>query len=159
MKLNQLIHLHSMMNTKMYILKGTTIKTNAIISFGCIIVFIIMSFFSYNAQAEPSDNATIKHDIKKKLLNSKIKPLSTQSLKTINNTQQSANVTYRTVLSSHEKKNTVKTNTDYVIFSPEKELPTPYYRYVHKRNVKTFSDITFFEKAMLFNDKLQTWVN
>lgn len=157
---NQCLHLNCMKKTRSNPIINSLLKTNAMISIVILGLLITVFFLSNYVKATPSDKASTKVEIKKHRLDSKVTALSTQSLKTKNDSQQRVNLSYRTVLPFHEKKkNTANKHVDYVIFSPKKELSAPYYRYVHKRNVKTFSDITFFEKAMLFNDKLQTWVN
>lgn len=138
-----------MKNIKVYILKNSfksslllNNKGKVSFSFVCLLLFII-AFSSTTIEAEPISNI--------------IKQAHVQNSYKVN----TASVTYRTVHSFHDKKRlTAKSNNNYVIFSPDamKSESNIAYPYRIKNNTKSFYTANFFEKAMRFNDTLQTWV-
>lgn len=70
-----------------------------------------------------------------------------------------ASVTYQTIRPFHEKQQVVITTAHkYVIFSPKAIQPEQSYLPTDNNQSTSFYDVSFFEKAMLFNDKLQTLI-
>lgn len=139
-----------MKNTKLYMLKNSLdscinlIKSKRKVSFTFFGLLLLMTVFS----SPKIEAESMTHIIQQAQLNNHHK-VST------------ASVTYRTVHSFHDKKRlTVKSKNNYVVFSPKIIKPESNISYLYSDQAykKSFYTASFFEKAMRFNDTLQTWV-
>ena len=68
-----------------------------------------------------------------------------------------AQLTYRTVLPVYERHaEAYFTVIDYVVYAPNR---VKFHHIETEQPITIKQDITFFEQATLFNDKLQSWLN
>jgi hypothetical protein len=113
------------------------------------IVIFVISLFYCSSKAIPASNVDTS--------------ALEQQYKTQYEILFNAQLTYRTIVPHHERLSGDNVyQTSYVIFKPEQSIIVknnylPMAKIAPKATEK--QDITFFQKATLFNDKLQSWLN
>ncbi len=135
-----------MKNTTPYILNNTFnnsfLKNKVTVSLSIMCLFVLTTVFSsYKIEAEPFNENLLKSNTQKNI---------------------TASITYRTVHPFKEKQAILlNSKHSYAIFSPvtrtiENQTVN---NFSSESNKPSFYQASFFEKAMRFNDTLQTWVN